>query len=188
MCQHWRAISKILARDPSWVSRTWQVLWSRLGDQRRWARVTGPLGAMVAYLKDYGIEAPEWNHWPIRGKTPVGIHVNPDLPWQTFRAEAALRGQIRKARNRALSQQTSCSLLEEGVDWTVPRRLVHKHKSRPDRLTGMRAVWQGAVLRGTRSGTAVCPLCQKEASTKHVLRDCLFWKDRKPEIPRHWAG
>ena len=51
----------------------------------------------------------------------------------------------------------------------------------------MRAVWQGAVLRGTRSGTAACPLCQKEASTKHVLRDCLFWKDRKPEIPRHWA-
>ena len=20
-----------------------------------------------------------------------------------------------------------------------------------------------------------------------MLRDCLFWKDRKPEIPRHWA-
>ena len=66
---------------------------------------------MVAYLKDYGIEAPEWNHWTIPGHTPVGIHVNPDLPWQTFRAEAALRGQIRKARNRVLSQQTSCSLL-----------------------------------------------------------------------------
>ena len=111
VCQHWRSISKILARDPSWVSRTWQVLWSRLGDQRRWARVTGPLGAMVAYFKDYGIEAPEWNHWTIPGHTPVGIHVNPDLPWQTFRAEAALRGQIRKARNRVLSQQTSCSLL-----------------------------------------------------------------------------
>ena len=94
VCQHWRSISKILARDPSWVSRTWQVLWSRLGDQRRWARVTGPLGAMVAYLKDYGIEAPEWSHWTIPGNTLVGIHVNPDLPWQTFRAEAALRGQI----------------------------------------------------------------------------------------------
>ena len=66
VCQHWRSISKILARDPSWVSRTWQVLWSRLGDQRRWARVTGPLGAMVAYLKDYGIEAPEWSHWTSR--------------------------------------------------------------------------------------------------------------------------
>ena len=94
---------------------------------------------------------------------------------------------VRKARNRLLSQQTSCGMLEDGVDWTVPKRLVHKHKSRSDRLTGMRAVWQGAVLRGTRSGTTVCPLCQKEASTKHVLRECLFWKDRQPEIPRHWA-
>ena len=179
VCQHWRSVSRILARDPSRVSRTWQVLWSRLGDQRRWARVT-----WSRISKDYGIEAPEWNHWTIPGDASLDIRINPDLPWHTFKAEAALRGQVRKSRNRLLSQQTSCGMLEDGVDWTVPKRLVHKHKSRSDRLTGMRAVWQGAVLRGARSGTTVCPLCQKEASTKHVLRECIFWKDRQP---RHWA-
>ena len=33
--QHWRSVSKILAKHPSWVSRTWQVLWRLTGASGR---------------------------------------------------------------------------------------------------------------------------------------------------------
>ena len=57
--QHWRSISKILAKEPSWIDRTWQVLWSRLSGPNRWSRVTGLLGALIASLRDFQLEAPE---------------------------------------------------------------------------------------------------------------------------------
>ena len=139
----------------------WQVLWSRLGDQRRWARVTGPLGALVAYLKDYGIEAPELAYLQ-GGSGPRGQ--SPEIPQ---------------------SPAVPADFVWYAGGWS--RLDCPEANPDPTALLWNAAVWQGAVLRGTRSGTAVCPLCQKEASTKHVLRECLFWKDSQPEIPRHWA-
>ena len=67
IAQHWRALSKILlkAEDVGWVERTWQLLWSRLGDAHRWKRVAGPIGAMVSYLRDLGTQAADMRKWEV---------------------------------------------------------------------------------------------------------------------------
>ena len=63
--QHFKALARVLAslRDREQLSRTWAQLTEQLRRPDRWKVVCGPLGAMVAYLYDLGIQAPSVSQW-----------------------------------------------------------------------------------------------------------------------------
>ena len=88
------SVGEILRRaeDISWVQRTWRVLWNRLSDKHRWKRVAGPMGAMICYLKELGIESKNMLQW----KWPDGGHGTLPTAHRSRRdralAEAAIRG------------------------------------------------------------------------------------------------
>ena len=68
--------------------------------------MTGPLGAMVAYLKDYGIEAPEWSRWTIPGNTPVQVLLD-RVPGEPLLVTADCKPAIRQTKT--LSTALRCS-------------------------------------------------------------------------------
>ena len=57
--QHFKGLARVLVslRDREQLSRTWAQLTEQLRRPDRWKVVCGPLGAMVAYLYDLGIQA-----------------------------------------------------------------------------------------------------------------------------------
>ena len=63
--QHFKALARVLVslRDREQLSRTWAQLTEQLRRPDRWKIVCGPLGAMVAYLYDLGIQAPFVHQW-----------------------------------------------------------------------------------------------------------------------------
>ena len=77
-------------------------------------------------------------------------------------------------RSQLMALQESCQDLQEGVDWTVVRYMLKQRKSKPDKLIGLRALWQGAVFRGKMSTSLTCPKCNQPATMRHIK----YWQDK----------
>ena len=100
--------------------------------------------------------------------------------------EEGLSRLLQSAANRRISQQDAGAGTISGVDWTVPRRLTKSQAKRPNHLTALRMVWQGAFFTTTKGAKRRCPLCHKPADLRHVLLECQWWRGRGPSPPPHW--
>ena len=78
----------------------------------------------------------------------------------------------RAKRLERISSQEGCFSLRQGVDFTVPRQLARRRHVRTDTLTGLQAIWQGALVSASKPG--FCTRCRCALSLEHVLWQCPF--------------
>ena len=179
--QHFRAVARVFAswteRDPAKLESTWTSLWHHLSNVPHvWRRVTGPISATIAYLKDLGVTCEDSKVWRHGQKTLYLDWANPDV---TRSAWLWLEAILLERQRVAIAAQEGCGLLADGIDFTVPRRLSkikHFHKNT---RTGLMAVWQGALPSSSISGW--CSLCQCQLTLQHALWDCPFTRRHFPE-------
>ena len=197
--QHWRTLHRLLFSKgvPDKYLRLWKLTWNKLkAAPKRWALVKGPIAAMIAYLQDHAVDASKpltWQFprgslggpglWDFSGDT---VSLQPSLSMAS-RVEEALNRLLQHAANLRIAQQDAGEGAAGGIDWTVPRRLLRTQAKRPNHLTSLRAVWQGAFFTSTKGAKRLCPLCKKVAGLRHVLLECQWWRGRGPSPPPHWA-
>ncbi|CAE7315095.1 unnamed protein product [Symbiodinium sp. CCMP2592] len=75
--QHVRAVARVFRRwvlvDSDKFKSTWVSIWLWLSpSQHPWKRVNGPLAALIAYLIELGVQAPQAHHWQ-RGDSTLTI-------------------------------------------------------------------------------------------------------------------
>ena len=197
--QHWRTLHRLLfSKDvPDKYLRLWKLTWNKLkAAPKRWALVKGPIAAMIAYLQDHAVDASAPLVWRFPGGSLSGpglwdfsgdtVSLQPSLSMAS-RMEEALNRLLQHAANHRIAQQDAGEGAAGGIDWTVPRRLLRTQAKRPNHLTGLRAVWQGAFFTSTKGAKRLCPLCKKVAGLRHVLLECQWWRGRGPSPPPHWA-
>ena len=151
---------------------------------------------MIAYLQDHAVDASAPLAWRFPGGSLSGpglwdfsgdtVSLQPSLSMAS-RMEEALNRLLQHAANHRIAQQDAGEGAAGGIDWTVPRRLLRTQAKRPNHLTGLRAVWQGAFFTSTKGAKRLCPLCKKAAGLRHVLLECQWWRGRGPSPPPHWA-
>ena len=78
-----------------------------------------------------------------------------------------------KDRWHRVANQESAAGVEQGIDWTIPRKLLKQAAKRP-LVAGLRMLCQGAIRRAGHGGD-LCPRCYAENTLRHVLRDCPRW-------------
>ena len=172
--QHLRAVCRVFQRwhqsDPAKFASTWLGLWHHLSSSpSAWKRVSGPVSATIAYLLDLGVvcEKPDlWQH-------PAGdLHLRWSCKDAARAAWAWVEKLLRAKRLERISSQEGCFSLRQGVDFTVPRQLARRRHVRADTLTGLQAVWQGALVSASKPG--FCTRCRCALSLEHVLWQCPF--------------
>jgi len=194
--QHFRALARVMVvTDPAQLARTWAQLNTQLSRDDRWRCVTGPLGAMIAYLKGLGIEAPSPDRWCFpRALCPAalaGAPVDEELValnplcrahWQAIKA--CLQAACVRQRRLDISKQQGCASLAGGVDLSVPKGLTGKAPMA--KTAALRTVWQGALKNRWIKAGAHCPKCGVPLTHQHALYDCSWWRGRVPPPPKHW--
>eukprot|EP00439_Symbiodinium_sp_Y106_P000669 s9920_g1.t1 len=197
--QHWRTLHRLFfARGfPDKYLRLWQLTWDKLlRAPKRWALVKGPIAAMIAYLQDHNVDAsdPRLWHFPqgsLQGQglwrfTGDTVSLQPSLSME-HQVEEALSRLLQSAANLRIAAQDAGTGASQGIDWTVPRRLLRAKTLRPSHILSLRAVWQGAFYTTAKGAKRRCPVCRCDADLRHVLLDCKWWQGRGATIPPHWA-
>ena len=150
------------------LSRTWRVAWNRQhAAVHGWKCVAGPVAAMIQYCLDLSIDVSDPLRW-VHGGGVLSLDVtDPGLFLSVRRFLTKVVALERAARFGAVPTANGA---QEGVDWTVHRRLLKSAKT-PSPKWAFHAVWQGRVL---HSGNGGCPLCAcgAENSLHHVYYDC----------------
>ena len=188
--QHWRTLHRLFFAQgfPDKYLRLWQITWGKLlRAPKRWALVKGPIAAMIAYLQDHNVDAsdPRLWHFPkgsLQGQglwrfTGDTVSLQPSLSME-HQVEEALSRLLQSAANHRIAAQDAGAGASQGIDWTVPRRLLRAKTSRPSLILSLRAVWQGAFYTTAKGAKRRCPLCRCDADLRHVLLDCKW---------PHWA-
>ncbi|CAE7719426.1 unnamed protein product, partial [Symbiodinium necroappetens] len=170
MAQHIQAHSRMMLQWPreaeDSLTKAWQSLQQSLSETRwPWQKVTGPLAAMVTYLKELGWEAQGPRHWSISVRTydvasAEGLHA---VVWH-------LKNAIQQQRWTAVAATPGAEDAVNGIDWQAANKAV-KHLA-PLEKTAVHTLWQAALKAGPG---AFCQRCQTEASLQHVLYDCAMW-------------
>ena len=176
--EHWSMMQECVARNrpaTSLIRRTWAVSWHKLSrSPHRWKLAAGPIGAMQCYLMDMGFEAPTMDEW----KRP-GTNIN--LAWGSSQVGKEVREQLNQAmladRWHRISCQESAAGTDEGIDWTVPRKMLKESVKHPFQHAGLRMLFQGAIRRANSGGDVVCSRCGQTNTLRHVLHDCIRWAE-----------
>ena len=174
--QHFRFFHQLLVKwnqgSLEEIEVSWRFWYKRiLNHKEPWRIVVGPIGAAVCYLKALGWTAPSLTVWRA-GDEEFHLLDRASLHALSF----ALRRACNEWRWKALSHSEAGISLENGVQWQAPGKARKKLKGLKNKA--LVAVWQGAIRHG--SG-AWCARCDQEASLKHVLWECSWWKDNQPE-------
>ena len=179
--QHFKTLVPIFqqAFSPELV-RTWSLSWQRLIQaQHPWKRVAGPLAATQAYLIELGIDASNIKVWTHRFGA---LSISWDSQDTVRQVLHLLETLLRDDQHRRIASSESCQDLKQGIDPTVPRRLLKRSAGVLDR-TALKAVYQGALISSTKPGW--CKLCKVPLSLQHIFWDCLIWENW-PSNPSHW--
>ena len=174
--QHFRFFHQLLVKwnqgSLEEIEVSWRFWYKRiLNHKEPWRIVVGPIGAAVCYLKALGWTALSLTVWRA-GDEEFHLLDRASLHALSF----ALRRACNEWRWKALSHSEAGFSLENGVQWQAPGKARNKLKGLKNKA--LVAVWQGAIRHG--SG-AWCARCDQEASLKHVLWECSWWKDNQPE-------
>ena len=149
--------------------QAWQPLWQRqLHTRYGWQKVSGPLSALIQYLQDLGVDGQEPLCWKWDGHT---LDIDIEDPCLLGKVRAFLAKVVAAWRARRFSKAQSASGAEEGVDWTVARRLLRAEKL-PVRRSSYKMVFQGLHLHEGNSGLPFCQWCGKRNTPQHLLYDC----------------
>ena len=176
--EHWSMLQECVARNrpaSSLIRRTWTVSWQKLSrSPHRWKLAAGPIGAMQCYLMDMGFEAPTMDEW----KKP-GANIN--LTWGSPCVGKEVREQLNHAmladRWERVSCQENAAGTAEGIDWTVPRKMLRESIKHPFQHAGLRMLFQGAIRRANNGGDMYCSRCGQNNTLRHVLHDCIRWAE-----------
>ena len=128
--------------------------------------------AMQRYLMDLGFSAPNMDSW-------TRDHVEIRVGWGDASVGSQVAGRLRtimlQDRWSRIAQQECAAGTEDGLDWTVARRMLKGAAKRPLVLAGLRLLWQGAVRRANHGGDVLCQMCGKPNSWRHALHGCRRW-------------
>ena len=124
--QHIRAVARVFRRwqtsDPDKFASTWSSLWTRLAEVAHpWKRVAGPLAATQAYLLELGVSAPQATEWQFGTRVLRVDWTCLDAVRQVWQWLCPIWEQSCMDRIVALD---GCQCLKNGIDTTVPRRLL----------------------------------------------------------------
>ena len=78
-------------------------------------------------------------------------------PSTRTRISDRLRMAMCQDRWRRIASQESASGVEQGIDWTIPRKLLKQAAKRPLVASGLRMLCQGAIRRAGHGGDLLCP-------------------------------
>ena len=176
--EHWAMLQECVVRNlpaASLVRRTWAVSWAKISrSPQRWTVAAGPIGAMQCYLKDLGFDAPTMDVW----KRPDGdIVLNWGSPNSGKEVSSLLQKALLKDRWERIALQESADGTQDGIDWTVPRKLLKESAKKPLVQSGLRMLFQGAIRRANHGGEAFCHRCGMANTLQHVLHDCIRWAE-----------
>ena len=104
-----------------------------------------------------------------------------------FESEQFLRDVAIEKRLRRIGQQENAQCLAQGIDWTVPKKILKQCLSGSKQASYYRTAWQGALLTSHKS-RSLCPKCGRVITVRRALCDCPFWEDCKTPVPEHWEG
>ena len=143
--------------------------------------VKGPLAATVAYLLDLGWQPRDSDAW----LDTRGARHTMYTPQQECRVLDLLQQTYQEEVDRRIATGLAAPELKGGIDWTVGRKLLggFKKEGRNTKASGLRCVWQGALVCSQNSAVKVCPRCHQEADWEHVLLDCARWEAQNWELP-----
>ena len=157
----WFQLKKRWVGKEELLERTWGLTVHRLEEaSSRWQMVRGPLAATVAYLLDMGWQPRGSDEWLDTHGTKHTIHT----PQQEGRVLDLLQQTYQKEVNHRIATGLAAPELQEGVDWTVGRKLLgeFKKEGRTTKAAALRCVWQGALVCSQNSAVKVCPRCHEE--------------------------
>ena len=123
---------------------------------------------MQCYLMDLGFQAPDMSVWR-RGD--FVIKLNWSDPSTGTHVSNRLKMAMCEDRWQRIANQESAAGVEQGIDWTVPRKLLKQAAKRPLVASGLRMLCQGAIRRAGHGGTFCAPGVVPN-SLRHVLHDC----------------
>ena len=183
--QHFKAVSRVffkwVVQDSAKFLSVWRAQWQRIhGGKHVWLRVAGPLAASQAYLSELGVDAANPCRWTWGDKV---LHVNwasEDTPRQVLEWIAELHKTQLRHRVSALE---GCSMLRQGADLVVPKKLLKKKFLNKHTLVSLKALWQGALLSDSKPG--FCKMCHCPLNLQHVLWDCPVIRTKFP-APEHF--
>ena len=182
--QHVRSVARVFRRwqsvDPDKFRSTWASIWLWLvAAQHPWKRVNGPLAALMAYLGELGVQAPQAHHWH-KGDSHLTID------WSSLDATRRVWQWLlplwEEARLQRVAKLEGCHALDLGVDFAVQDRLQKRKFFNKNMAVNLQALWQGALL--SRSKPGWCTACNCPLDLQHVLWDCPFISDKFP-LPPH---
>lgn len=142
----------------------WKVLWSGLEGPHSWKRVSGPLGALVCYLKELGVQGEQLDAWvfpkvssrhTFPGDRGLPLPFEPRNPEDTFGIEKALAKRpktskvLRRDESSSLGTMVRRRLLQRSFPPNGPGFLV---RGGTTRLLGRDAFWQGGRNGGAHPG------------------------------------
>ena len=167
------------------LEQAWETTYYQLQTkQYPWYTVRGPMAAAITYLKEWGWQAANLMRWT-RPEAPLLLSNELDMHQPWWKVEKALLHEAKNQRtNRLASRQYHHNLIT-GLDWHTYHEV---KKTLPSQSKHHLNTWVQAAVQ-FREATKVkrCPLCQVDATPKHILRLCKWHKTQKHEpMPPEW--
>jgi hypothetical protein len=161
------------------LERVWGQLRDSLAGPRRWHQVRGPMGAVVATLRDLGWKPDSPTQWT----DPDGHHwdIDPGAPGVAVQLKALVAEFIEKDLWRQAGKHEGGRGLENGADLTVARRMRRKFLKQGElkKVGVLELICQGAGWPPARKAAAglpvdpICTFCRKAPGTiKHQTWEC----------------
>ena len=172
--QHVRATARVFRRwhtsEPGKFKSTWADIWAWLtASLHPWKKVNGPMAALMAYLHELGVQAPQAHRWH---KDDNSLTIDWSSPDATRRVWHWLLPVWEHVRLQRLSLYDGCQVLGDGIDVTVPERLQRRKFFNKNMAVNLQALWQGALVSHSKQGW--CTLCSCPLDLQHVLWDCPY--------------
>ena len=102
-----------------------------------------------------------------------------------------MKEDVRQEGCRRIARKVGSPALAEGLDWVVGRRLLASYAAKGDSLQQkglkLKAVWQGSLVHCANSSVDICPKCNVEASWRHILIDCQWWRNKGFSLPSWYS-
>ena len=184
--QHVRATARVFRRwqssEPGKFKSTWADIWAWLtASLHPWKKVNGPMAALMAYLHELGVQAPQAHRWH---KDDNSLTIDWSSSDATRRVWHWLLPVWEHVRLQRISLYDGCQALGDGIDVTVPERLQRRKFFNKNMAVNLQALWQGALVSHSKQGW--CTLCSCPLDLQHVLWDCPYISNPFP-APLHFS-
>ena len=133
------------------------LLGFHLGKPYFLGRESGPLAAAQAYILQLDVQAPNLETWHFGSEEFTCRWRDAEFSRQL---KSNLKHTLLKQRWMRMSTLFVSPEIVDGLDWTSQRALLIKKDKLRSSTVGLKAVWQGAILRADTGGLATCPLCK----------------------------